>query len=124
METPQELEVWYIIPAIRRELALSMKNNGMKQVEIADKLGVTKSAITQYINHSRASQINFSEKIKAMINDAVNSINNKMDTMREIQKILVLARNESLVCQVHRSMDKDFENCNVCFEKNLVSIEK
>jgi len=124
METPQELEVWYIIPAIRRELALSMKNNGMKQVEIADKLGVTKSAITQYINHSRASQINFSVKIKAMINDSVNSINNKMDTMREIQKILVLARNESLVCQVHRSMDKDFENCNVCFEKRLVSIEK
>mgnify|MGYP001577863493 FL=1 len=32
---PQEIEVYYIIPAIRRQLAMYMKLSGMKQNKIA-----------------------------------------------------------------------------------------
>ena len=60
---PQEVEVWYVLPAIRRELAKVMKTktvtrtneDGEKvehkitQKEIARMLGVTEPAITQYL---------------------------------------------------------------------------
>jgi len=60
---PQEVEVWYVLPAIRRELAKVMKtkviervnDDGQKidhkitQKEIARMLGVTEPAITQYL---------------------------------------------------------------------------
>ena len=112
-----------MIPAIRKELAIAMKNNGLKQVEIAKRLGVTESAITQYIKNKRAGQINFNEKVKNQIKESVNLINNKIDTMREMQKILVLARSENTICELHRKLDKDFAECNVCF-KHLIQVGK
>ena len=124
METPQEIEVWYVIPAIRRELAIAMKNNGLKQVEIANLLGITKSAITQYLNNKRASKVYFNSKIKSQVIESVKSIQNKLDTMREMQRILHLARNENVICDVHVKLDKDFENCHVCYEDNLITIKR
>ncbi|MBI2110228.1 hypothetical protein HYT51_00405, partial [Candidatus Woesearchaeota archaeon] len=35
---PQEIEVFYIIPALRRQLAIEMKKNGLKQKRIAELL--------------------------------------------------------------------------------------
>lgn len=60
---PQEVEVWYVLPAIRRELAKIMKtkmvtrvndqgekvDHKITQKEIARMLGVTEPAITQYL---------------------------------------------------------------------------
>ncbi|MGD9396910.1 MAG: hypothetical protein PVJ05_10820 [Candidatus Thorarchaeota archaeon] len=60
---PQEVEVWYVLPAIRRELAKVMKtkvvprknedgatvDHKITQKEIARMLGVTEPAITQYL---------------------------------------------------------------------------
>ena len=60
---PQEVEVWYVLPAIRRELAKVMKTklvsradedgkiaeHKITQKEIARMLGVTEPAITQYL---------------------------------------------------------------------------
>ena len=64
---PQEVEVWYVLPAIRRELAKVMKTKTVQradedgdkkehkitQKEIAKMLGVTEPAITQYLLRKR-----------------------------------------------------------------------
>jgi len=79
---PQEVEVWYVLPAIRRELAKVMKTkvitrvdeNGEKvdhkitQKEIARMLGVTEPAITQYLlkkkgQRSRGDQVSLPDSI-------------------------------------------------------------
>ncbi|MBS3174343.1 hypothetical protein J4440_00510 [Candidatus Woesearchaeota archaeon] len=117
METPQELEVWYIIPALRRELTSSMKISGLKQVEIANKLGLTKSAVTQYLNHKRASELAFNNKIKDAINESSKRIRNKLDAIREIQLLLNLTRQERVVCELHKKLDKDFNGCEVCYDQ-------
>ena len=31
MDTPQEIEVWYVLPALRREIAIALKKQGLKQ---------------------------------------------------------------------------------------------
>ena len=40
-QMPQEIEVWYIIPALRRELAKQMVEAGLTQKKIADLMGIS-----------------------------------------------------------------------------------
>ncbi len=127
MELLQELEVWYVIPAIRREIALAMKSKGLKQVEIANKLGITKAAVNQYLSGKRGAEVSLNSRIKERINHIADEINNSSDSIKYIQYLLNLSRNEKIACQIHRSFDKNFDNCNVCFEfpeikQNLIQI--
>ena len=48
---PQEIEVWYILPAIRKELVVVLKESGLTQRKIAGMLKVTEAAISQYSKH-------------------------------------------------------------------------
>ena len=50
---PQEIEVFYIIPAIRRHIAMYMKLRGLKQNKIAELLHIDKAAVSQYIKKKR-----------------------------------------------------------------------
>jgi ribose 5-phosphate isomerase len=46
---PIEIEYWYVLPVLRRELAKSLKEIGqLKQKEIAKILGMSESAVRQY----------------------------------------------------------------------------
>lgn len=99
-----------------------MKGNGLKQVEIAKKLRVTKSAITQYLNDKRGSEIKLNDRIKQEVATSAQRINNQMDILREIQYLLNITREEKVICQIHRNIEKGFEGCNVCFEQPLIKI--
>lgn len=118
MEMPQEIEVWYIIPAIRKELAISMKNRGLKQSEIAKRLGLTKAAITNYLTKKRAKEINFNPEFKKQIDDSAVNIHDEFGAMKEIQKLLTIVNKSKIICEIHRmnGKDKDLKDCNVCFE--------
>ena len=45
---PQEIEVWYILPAIRKELVRVFKEKGKSGKEIAFLLGITPASVSQY----------------------------------------------------------------------------
>ena len=54
MKTPCEIIVWNIVPIIRKEFAKNLiENNGLNQREVADKLGITESAVSRYISGKR-----------------------------------------------------------------------
>ncbi|MBS3152291.1 winged helix-turn-helix transcriptional regulator [Candidatus Woesearchaeota archaeon] len=122
MELIQELEVWYVIPAIRKELALAMHNSGLKQVEIAKRLGLTKAAINQYLSEKRGTEIKFNSKIKASITNSASRIKNGFDSVREIQYLLNISREEKIACQFHKNLDNSFKGCNACYEPPLMNI--
>ena len=67
---PQEVEVWYIIPSIRRELALELVKIGMNQKQAAEALGVTTAAISQYKSEKRGSSKKFNEKVNSEIHES------------------------------------------------------
>lgn len=120
---PQEIEVWYVIPAIRRDIAMVLKERGMKQTEIAKRMGLTKSAITQYLNSKRAKGFSFSQNMKREIEKSAGKIDNPLDTVREIQYILNLARKDNAVCELHKNMDKSLPSkCDVCFNTLGIAI--
>jgi predicted transcriptional regulator len=49
MKPPCELIVWYVIPTIRAELAKEMIKLGLSQKEVSERLGITQSAVSQYV---------------------------------------------------------------------------
>ena len=54
IQSPQSIELHYVLPAVRREIALKLKEKGLGQKEIAKRLSVTEAAVSQYINDKRA----------------------------------------------------------------------
>ena len=116
METPQEIEVWYVLPAIRRELARSMKSSGKTQKEIAKLLGITEPAVSQYLHKKRARDLHLGKNIKAAIQKSVKKILSKKEAMGEMQKILDQINEERVVCKMHKDRHSELKNCEVCFK--------
>lgn len=120
---PQEIEVFYVLPAVRRELAIAMKSAGKSQKEIAKLLGVTEPAISQYMSQKRASSLKFNDKIIACIGESAARITSEIALMREVQRLLHIIRNERVVCQLHEKLSPAAKNCNVCFETPLIQVK-
>ena len=105
---PQEIEVWYIIPAIRKELAKVLTEKYKLTFEKAGQiLGVSKSAISQYLKNKRANKIKLTEKIKKEIIKSAKIIladNNK--AVIEIMRILNLMKTWQCSCDVCKKYNK------------------
>jgi uncharacterized protein len=117
MHTPQEIDVWYILPAVRREIALALVKKGLKQNEIARKLGMTEAAVSQYVKKKRAKAIELPMAIRKEITKAAENLANDQDCHRyEIQSLLDRIRLSGFLCKVHRKYDKVPGCCNVCLQ--------
>jgi len=109
---PQEIEVWYILPAIRSELAKNMFDKGLKQKEVAKILGIGNSAVCQYLKKKRANEINFNDKIKKEIKESSDKIiKNKTCAIREIQHICAFIKQSGFLCSIHKKYN---EVCSQC----------
>jgi len=111
---PQEIEVWYIIPAIRRELAKSLIETHKVTYERAGQiLGISKAAISQYVKNKRASRIKLHDKIKQEVEkSSVRLVKNKSDAVTEITKLLELIRKKqwyTTVCK--RMINNKLQDC-------------
>ncbi len=116
--------MFYVLPAIRKEIAFCMKESGKSQKEIAKLLSVTEPAVSQYMSSKRASILKFDGKVKAAIKESASRIVSETSLMREMQRLVNLIRQERIVCQVHESLGGAPKNCNVCFEKtDLIQIQ-
>lgn len=115
---PQEVEVWYIIPSIRREFAIIMSKKGMPQKFIAEKLGITEAAVSQYIKNKRAHKIKFNQKTKKEIVVSVNRMLKNSHVITETQHICNLLKQTLSICQFHHIYDHDLpKDCKLCMVK-------
>jgi predicted transcriptional regulator len=129
---PQEVEVWYVLPALRRELAKLMKTKTVPRVgedgktkehkitqkEIARMLGVTEPAITQYLlkkkgRRSRGDQVVIPEKFYPDLEKSADTMidhyeqggseDDMFETMtREINRLIKVMRDDGAMCDIHR----------------------
>ena len=113
---PQEIEVWYIIPAIRRELARAMLGTGLKQRDIAGILGITEAAVSHYINSKRADYVKFSRGILEEIKRSADNIVKGGNVIMEIQRLCNICRKEGIVCRIGKMCGNVPRHCRVCFE--------
>jgi predicted transcriptional regulator len=117
IETPQEVEVWYLIPALRRGLMSEMLKAGVRKKDIASYLNVTKSAISQYLTNKRAGDVVFDRQIKKEIKrSAARLIKKESDIHAEIQRLLHFISENMFLCKVCRTRTGSEKNCRVCYK--------
>lgn len=94
---PCENIIWYGIPVIRREIAFCLINNfGLSQKEAAEKLGITPSAVSQYVSKKRGKITIMDEKIIKEIKLSAKKINEKGELVlnSELCKICKILKSE------------------------------
>lgn len=118
MIQPQEIMVWYVLPAIRSRLAYNLKQYCKhSQKEVAIILKTTEAAISQYLNGKRASNIKFGNEIESIIKESAMRISANPQSLREeIQKLCRTIQEKKVLCKIHRNYEPDIGKCNVCFK--------
>jgi uncharacterized protein len=119
---PQEIEVWYIIPAIRRELArLLTVEHGLSYDKAGDVLRISKAAISQYNKNKRASKVNLHSRVlKEVEKSASRLAKNKELTVKEILRILRFMKDKKLPFEYCKGGGHEHEEC----EEVIVAYEK
>jgi predicted transcriptional regulator len=117
---PQEIDLWYILPTIRKEFAIEMMKKDISQKEIAKKLDLTEAAISYYKKEKRASEVIFNNKIKNEIRKSVEKlITNKSNVSNEIIRIDSLLKKEDIFCKIHKSKCSFIAGCKECRKSYL-----
>ena len=114
---PQEIEVFYIIPSLKRQLSMYMKLNGLKQSEVADLLQIDKATVSQYISKKRGSTVEFDEDTLNEIAKSAKIIKDQVSLVTEIQRLLNVSKKNKTLCKVHQQVCNGFGNCTEELQK-------
>ena len=109
---PQEIETYYIIPTIRKYFALYLVEQGRKQKEVAELLGIHTAAISQYRSNKRATQITFPPEIISEMKKSAFKIKDHYSYFQETQRLLVLIRKTKVLCQIHHQFSSIPQGCD------------
>jgi len=111
---PQEIEVRYVLPALRKELALALSKD-LKQKEIANILNITPAAVSQYLKDKRGqTKLNIDKEIEKSKNKIIK---NRFVAQTELLRLIKIIKKTHAICDIHRANDCIPEKCNICFEK-------
>lgn len=125
-QMPQEIEVWYIIPALRRELAKSMVADiRLTQKDIAKVMGITEAAVSQYIHSKRAKEVIFGKEILKEVKKSAKAIaENKDMLIPEMMKLTRLTEVKHVMCDLHKKHDISIpKGCETCFDEELIQLK-
>src|SRR3989344_6422064 len=112
---PQEIEVWYVFPAIRREFAKELLIKGFSQKQIASKMGLTQAAVSQYIQSKRATNLIFEKEVKSEIKKSVNRFVKTGNMVKEMLYLSSYIKKNMHICKIHKSFEKIPKNCALCY---------
>lgn len=113
---PQEMEVWYVLPAIRREFSLALIETGLSQKRVAGILGVTEAAVSQYKKEKRAKELIFDLTVKEEIKKAARRVTTRPEMIfQEMMAIDDYLKRHGIFCQLHRAKTRTPQGCEqVC----------
>ena len=116
---PQEIEVWYIIPAVRKELARLLTGKYELSYEKAGAiLGVSKAAVSQYLSNKRANKIKLTLEVKREVARSAKLIAEKPRlALGEVQRILKFMKEHKCSCEVCKKYNRDVVNFCGCEPK-------
>ncbi|NQV08565.1 hypothetical protein HQ529_01790 [Candidatus Woesearchaeota archaeon] len=114
---PQEIEVWYLLPALRREIArIFVKDFKTTQKEVAKIFGITEAAVSQYMKSKRATKLKFNKQELEKIKKTTSMIfKNKDNFAAYIYDLCAKLRGTKTLCNLHKKIDKTVpKNCSIC----------
>lgn len=101
-----------VLPAIRSMIAEELKTDyGFKQREIADRLGVTQPAVSNYLSNSRADpdimqKIRDDPQISILIDDATEKAVQNENYSNEVAQIIWNIRDKGLIKERFKDTEK------------------
>ena len=113
---PQEIVVWHILPALRKEIVISLKKKGFSQRKIAGILGLTESAVSQYEHKKRASSIILSSELKRQISISSDAIAKGESVLLHLNKLLSSHYVQMHICEFHHQNSSFPKGCRECFQ--------
>lgn len=120
MKPPCEIVVWYVIPAIRSELAKDLLALGMKQKEVSELMDITQPAVSQYITDKRGSGIKLSPDVKDLIQEFASQLFNgeakKTDMISRTCSICKQIRTSDVLEQLGSDKPTISEDCKACLD--------
>ncbi|HIE31023.1 MAG TPA: helix-turn-helix domain-containing protein [Methanosarcinales archaeon] len=113
MKSPCEIVVWDVLPGIRAALAEELIKNGLSQKEVSKLLGITQSAISQYISKKRGSKIDFQDDVRDAIRGIAEDLaqDRTTDLISRICGICMMLRRDGTICGLDKCDDVD-EECD------------
>ncbi|MBO3753639.1 MAG: helix-turn-helix domain-containing protein [Candidatus Brockarchaeota archaeon] len=117
-----ELTYRYVVPSVRRALAGKLVEKGMLRREAAELLGLSRSAVSRYLNSERGVLIKIAglEDVMNLVEKlAENIIQEEMDEYRvqeEIAKIATYFMSKKYFCGTHKKINPtmDIVRCRIC----------
>lgn len=117
-----EIIVKEILPGLRAVICKElMINYNLNQSQIADLLGVSQPAVSQYLREIRGNNSKIMENPAVMLeikNLCQNIYEKKIEPSNlsiELCKICKLITSKGLLCDLHKSLYPKLDNCKLCF---------
>lgn len=114
MKTPCEVVVWYVLPAMRSEIARELVGTyHLKQSEVGKMFGVTDAAVSQYLNKKRGvskvieSSPLYEDFLKQAKISASRLASGKATMVDELCRICTFAKRSGLMSLVY----SDYTGC-------------
>jgi len=106
---PQEIEVWYIIPAVRREFSrVLVEKRGLTLEKAGGIIGVTKAAVSQYLKNKRASLFTIPKAIKKEIEKSAEIVvKDDRLAVKEIMRILNMIKKSKCSCSLCKKYNQE-----------------
>lgn len=122
MEDVFELAYRYVVPSVRRILAGKLVEKGMLERDTAEILGLSRSAISRYLNSERGTLIkitDFEGVVNLIENLAENIVQRGLDSYKvqeEVAKITAYFMSEKYFCRTHKKINPgmDIVRCVIC----------
>ena len=99
-----------------------IKAHDLKQVEVAQLLGITQGAVSQYMRGERGVALNLeSSDVKPLVGNIALQLKKGKSSQQEIVsrfcEACKLIRGKGLMCDLHKTFDPSFDtkDCRVCF---------
>lgn len=125
MRPPCEVVVTKVLPAIRTVLVKDLVNrHDLSQKEVAEKLGVTQAAVSQYLSSTRGDEdverkLRDSEshtKIQDLSDKIASGTVQRSQIIEEYCKICDSMRSGGTLCAIHADSSPLEEGCDMCLD--------
>jgi predicted transcriptional regulator len=114
-----EIQVRYVLPVIRKELAKALIAQGMSAKDAAKTLDITPAAVSQYMNEKRASEISLPKQLLHDLQEAALQLKEGKKTV--LETTMGLLHHEAMmkvVCTYHKKQDSTLpHNCTICIRE-------
>ena len=116
-----EIVAQNLLPTIRAMIAKElMEKYKFNQQDVASKLGLTQSAVSQYVRNLRgsASLIQKDQQISREIEDFAQKLAsgelNSASGLEQFCSICRAARRSEIICKMHKKISPELKNCSIC----------